>query len=67
MNDGLVGMVNQHVAVGFVFLAEEDHIHAEILLHFLLQFFLIGAYIPVFLQAGSQLAIACLVLITFLI
>ena len=60
-------MVNQHVAVGFVFLAEEDHIHAEILLHFLLQFFLIGAYIPVFLQAGSQLAIACLVLITFLI
>lgn len=67
MNDGLVGMVYQHVAVGLVFLAEEDQIHAEVLLHFLLQFFLVGAYVPVFLQVGSQLAVACLVLITFLI
>ena len=67
MDDSLVGMVNQHIAIGLVFLAEEDHIHAEALLHFLLQFFLIGAYVPVFLQVGSQLAIACLVLITFFI
>lgn len=49
MDDGLVGMVYQYVAVGLVFLAEEDHIHAEVLLHFLLQFFLVGAYVPVFL------------------
>ena len=67
MNDRLVGMVNQHVAVGLVFLAEEDHIHAEALLHFLLQFFLVGAYVPVFFQIGSQLSVARLVLITFLI
>ena len=66
MNDGLVGMVYQHIAVGLVFLAEEDHIHSEVLLYFLLQFFLVGAYIPVFLQVGSQLAIACLILIAFL-
>ena len=45
MNDGLVGVVYQHIAVGLVFLAEEDHIHAEVLLHFLLQFFLVGAYL----------------------
>ena len=52
MNDGLVGMVYQHIAVGLVFLAEEDHIHSEVLLYFLLQFFLVGAYIPVFLQVA---------------
>ena len=63
MNDGLVGMVYQHIAVGLVFLAEENHIHAEILLHFLLQFFFVGTYVPVFFQIGSQLSVACLVLI----
>ena len=36
MNDRLVGMVYQHIAIGFVFLSEEDHIHSEVLLHFLL-------------------------------
>ena len=42
------------------------YIHSEVLLHLVLQFFLVGAYAPVFLQVGSQLAVACLVLITFL-
>ena len=66
MNDNLVGMVNQHVAVGLVFLAEEDHIHSEVLLHLLLQFLLIRTDIPILFQIGSQLAVACFVLITFL-
>ena len=48
MNDGLIGMVYQHVAVRLVFLAEEDHIHTEVLLHLLLQFLLVGAYVSVF-------------------
>lgn len=50
MDDSLVGMVNQHIAIGLVFLAEEDHIHAEALLHFLLQFLFVSAYVPVFFR-----------------
>ncbi|EJX06054.1 membrane protein [gut metagenome] len=66
VNNFLVGMVYQHIAVGFVFLAEEDDVYSEVLLHFLLQFFLIGAYVQILFQVGSELAVACFVLVVLL-
>ena len=56
VDDGLVRMVNYHVAVVRILSAEENEVDAELLFQFLLQLFLVGAYIPVLFEDAPQLA-----------
>ena len=51
-------MVNNHVAVVGIFPAEEYDIDTELAFQFLLQFFLIGTYVPILFEDASQLAAA---------
>ena len=50
MDDGLADMVNQHVTVSRILLAEEDKVNAELGFQFLLQFLLVRAYVPVLFE-----------------
>lgn len=56
VDDGLVGMVNNRVAVVRILSTEENEVDAELLFQFLLQLFLVGAYIPVLFEDAPQLA-----------
>ncbi len=56
VDDGLVRMVNYHVAVVQILSAEENEVDAELPFQFLLQLFLVGAYIPVLFEDAPQLA-----------
>lgn len=56
VDDGLVGMVNYHIAVVRILSAEENDVDAELLFQFLLQLFLVGTYIPVLFEDAPQLA-----------
>ena len=50
VDDGLADMVNQHVTVSRILLAEEDKVNAELGFQFLLQFLLVRAYVPVLFE-----------------
>ena len=54
--DGAVGVVDNHVAVGSVFPAEEHEADAELFLQLFLQLFLAAANVPVFFEDAPQLA-----------
>lgn len=58
VDDGLVRMVNYHVAIMRILSAEKNDVDAEFLFQFLLQFFLVGTYIPVLFEDAPQLAAA---------
>jgi len=49
MNDCLVCMINEHIFVWSILLAEEHNVNTELRFQFLLQFLLVGTYITVFL------------------
>ena len=56
VDDGAVGVVNNHVAVGNVFPAEEHEADAELFFQLLLQLFLAAAHVSVFFEDAPQLA-----------
>ena len=56
VDDGTVGVVDNHVAVGRILPAEEHEVDAELLLQLFLQLFLAAAHVPVFFEDAPQLA-----------
>ena len=50
VDDGAVGMVDNHVAVGSVLPAEEHEVDAELFFQLFLQFFLAAAHVPIFFK-----------------
>ena len=56
VDDGAVGMVDNHVSVGRILPAEEHEVDAELFLQLFLQLFLAITYIPVFFEDAPQLA-----------
>ena len=56
VDDGAVGVVDNHVAVGNVFPAEENETDAELFFQLFLQLFFAAAHVPVFFEDAPQLA-----------
>ena len=56
VDDGTVGVVDNHVSVGRILPAEEHEVDAELFLQLFLQLFLAAAHVPVFFEDAPQLA-----------
>ena len=67
MDNSLVGVVNEYVAVCRILLAEEHDVDTELGFQFLLEFFLVGAYVTIFFEDAPKLAVTCSVVVAFLI
>ena len=67
VDDGLIGVVNEYVAVCCILLSEKYDVNAELGFQFLLQFFLVGTYITILFEDAPKLAVTCSVVVAFLI
>ena len=67
MDDRLVDMVHNQVAVRGVFLAEEHQVYSEFALQFFLQILPVCTHVPVFFEDATQLLAACPFPVTVLV
>ena len=67
MDDRLVGMVHNQIAVRGIFLAEEHQVYSEFALQFFLQILPVCTHVPVFFEDATQLLAACPFPVTVLV